>query len=148
MAKKYAGKLAKHPDNSEKRSALTTMKDKQKEKTRIRKRIKQRIRKKITGTPDRPRLVVFRSNRNITAQLVDDINHKTLTTTTSTAKKYDDFKQSHSGSIDLCFKIGQDTAESAKKLNITQVVFDRNGYQYHGRIKAVAEGARDSGLQF
>ncbi|MFC1557167.1 50S ribosomal protein L18 [candidate division KSB1 bacterium] len=124
------------------------MKKKSSEKKRIRSRIKQRIRKKISGSPERPRLVVFRANNNISAQLVDDVNRKTIATVTSVAKKYDDFKKSHNGKVDLSRQIGVDVAETAKKLKISTVVFDRNGYQYHGRVKAVAEGARESGLQF
>ena len=82
------------------------------------------------------------------SQLVDDVNRKTIATVTSVAKKYDDFKKSHNGKVDLSRQIGVDVAETAKKLKISTVVFDRNGYQYHGRVKAVAEGARESGLQF
>jgi len=124
------------------------MKNREKEKQRLRIRHKRRIRKKISGMPERPRLVVFRSNRNISAQLVDDVNQRTLVTVTSVSRVYDSVKQSEPGKIALSRKIGGDTAEAAKKLNITRVVFDRNGYHYHGRVKAVAEAAREGGLEF
>ena len=124
------------------------MKNKQQVKAKVRARIKYRIRNKISGTPERPRLVVFRSNKNMTAQLVDDVNHRTLATVTSISKKYSEYKQSQSGKADLSVQIGQDTAELAVKMKITSVVFDRNGYKYHGRVKGVAEGARKGGLHF
>lgn len=124
------------------------MKNKEKVKQKLRIRHKRRIRKKISGTPGRPRLVVFRSNKNISAQLVDDTTHKTILTVSSVSKSYDDIKQAEGGKLPLSRKIGIDTAESAKKMNINSVVFDRNGYKFHGRVKALAEGARESGLIF
>jgi len=124
------------------------MQNKEKEKQQNRDRIKRRIRKVVSGTPERPRLVVFRANANISTQLVDDVNHKTLATVTSVAKKYDDIKQKSNGKIEISKKIGLDTAEVARNLNISAVVFDRNGCRYHGRIKAVADGAREGGLKF
>ena len=87
------------------------MQNKEKEKQQNRDRIKRRIRKVVSGTPERPRLVVFRANANISTQLVDDVNHKTLATVTSVAKKYDDIKQKSSGKIEISKKIGLDTAE-------------------------------------
>ena len=124
------------------------MRDKHKEKLRFRARIKQRIRKKTYGTPERPRLTVFRANNNITAQIVDDVHNKTLVTITSAGKAYDEFKKSHSGKTELSKQVGLDTAEKAKSMNISTVVFDRGGYQYHGRVKALADGARKGGLKF
>ncbi len=124
------------------------MKDKFKQKQKHRIRVKKRIRKKVNGTADKPRLVVFRANNNISTQLVDDVNHKTLCTVSSVAGKYESLKKSSTGKMDISQQIGLDIAEQAKKFNVTQVVFDRNGFKYHGRVKAVAEGARKGGLEF
>ena len=106
-------------------------------------RIKQRIRKSITGTPERPRMSVFRSNREIYVQLIDDLNSKTLVAASS--KTTEGEKASKS---ELAQKVGTDIAQKAKDAGIETVVFDRNGYPYHGRIKAVADGAREGGLEF
>ena len=100
-----------------------------------------RIRNKIAGTPERPRLVVFRSLKHIYAQLVDDAQNRTLLTV-SDAKVAEGTKTAKSTAV------GKELAEKAKAAGITQVVFDRAGYQYHGRVKAVAEGAREGGLEF
>lgn len=118
------------------------------EKTKVRKeKSRYRIRKKVSGTTERPRLVVYRSLKNITAQLVDDSNSKTLVTITSDSK---DFRNGNSGKtkIDVSKEVGKLVAEKAKSMNIENVVFDRNGYLYHGRVKSVAEGAREGGLIF
>jgi large subunit ribosomal protein L18 len=100
-----------------------------------------RVRKKVQGTAERPRLVVFRSLKHITAQLVDDVARRTLATATSTdllsGKK-----------TDKSTEVGKRIAEKAKAAGITKVVFDRGGYKYHGRVKAVADGAREGGLEF
>jgi large subunit ribosomal protein L18 len=99
-----------------------------------------RVRKKVSGTPDRPRLVVFRSLKHITAQLVDDVAGRTLMTVTSTdlaGKK-----------TEKSLEVGKRIAARAKDAGITRVVFDRAGYKYHGRVKAVADGAREGGLEF
>ena len=100
-----------------------------------------RVRKKVTGTSERPRLVVFRSLKHITAQLVDDTAGRTLMTVSSndllTGKK-----------TQKSTEVGQRIAARAKAAGITKVVFDRAGYQYHGRVKAVADGAREGGLEF
>ena len=100
-----------------------------------------RVRKRVTGTPARPRLVVFRSLKHIYAQLVDDDANRTLMTV-SDAKVAEGTKTEKSAAV------GKALAEQAKAAGITQVVFDRAGYQYHGRVKAVAEGAREGGLEF
>lgn len=113
-----------------------------------REKIKFKIRKKITGSPDKPRLVVFRSNKHIYAQIVDDVNHKTLLTVTSTSKKIQTALTKTKGKIDISKFIGKKVAENALSNDIKNVVFDRNGYLYHGRIKAVADGAREGGLKF
>ncbi len=112
-------------------------------KTREQQRYRRhlRVRKKVTGTAERPRLVVFRSLKHITAQLVDDVARRTLATATPTdiasGKK-----------TDKSTEVGKRTAEKAKAAGITKVVFDRAGYRYHGRVKAVADGAREGGLEF
>ena len=111
-------------------------------------RTKKHIRKKISGTPERPRLVVFRSSRNIYAQLVDDTNQKTITGVSSLTK---DIKSEISRAglkTDVAKIVGKKIAAKAQEMKLKSVVFDRNGYLYHGRIKAVAEGAREGGLKF
>ena len=107
---------------------------------------KIRIRKKISGTVERPRLVVYRSNLHLYAQIVDDAAGNTLvaTSTLSLAKGGAALKPNLEGAT----RVGQEVARLAKEKNISSVVFDRNGYLYHGRIKAVADGAREGGLQF
>lgn len=112
-----------------------------------RKKIKYRIRKRIKGTAERPRLTIFRSLNNIYVQLVDDINGKTICSVSSVTK---DVKGSlgKASKTDKSKEIGKRIAEKAKENNIKKVVFDRNGYLYHGRIKAVADAAREAGLEF
>jgi large subunit ribosomal protein L18 len=104
----------------------------------------RRVRGKVTGTAERPRLVVFRSNRGIDAQLVDDATGRTLT-----GVSWLRLKKSFKGSkTEQAAEVGKQLAESAKKAGIEEVVFDRAGYLYHGRVKALAEGAREGGLRF
>jgi large subunit ribosomal protein L18 len=110
-----------------------------------RKRRKVRIRKKISGSPERPRLVVFRSSRHIYAQVVDDTDGSTLAAASTLAL-------SRQGTKAACNKtgadlVGREIARLALEKKIGKVVFDRNGYLYHGRVKAVADGARDGGLE-
>lgn len=109
-------------------------------------RIKYRIRKRITGSPEKPRMTVFRSNKQIYAQLVDDLNGKTLLSVSSLDKEL-------SGKIsgdktEQAKAVGKLFAEKAKSAGISDVVFDRNGYLYHGRVKALADSAREGGLKF
>lgn len=111
-------------------------------------RTKKHIRKKIFGTPERPRLVVFKSARHIYAQLVDDSNQKTITGVSSLTKSVGDEIKKANGNIEKAKIIGKSIASKAKELKMEKVIFDRNGYLYHGRIKAVAEGAREGGLIF
>ncbi|MDA0714748.1 MAG: 50S ribosomal protein L18 [Bacteroidetes bacterium] len=113
-------------------------------KEQRRRRIKSRIRKIVAGTPERPRLSIYRSNKEIYAQLVDDVNGKTLGACTSLNNKvaYEGAK------IDQAAAVGKAIAQLAKDKGIEAVVFDRNGYLYHGRVKALAEAAREGGLQF
>ena len=104
----------------------------------------KRVRAKISGTPERPRLNVFRSGANIYAQLIDDVNGVTLVSASSLEK---DFACEGTKS-DAAKQVGMNVAERAKAKGIDTVVFDRGGYVYHGRVQALAEGAREGGLQF
>ncbi|OQX86512.1 50S ribosomal protein L18 [candidate division KSB1 bacterium 4484_87] len=111
-------------------------------------RRKRHIRQKIAGTPERPRLVVFRSARHIYAQLIDDVNQKTLTGVSSLTKDLQAEIKKAGNKIDAARIVGKGIAKKAKAMKLEEVVFDRNGYIYHGRIKAVADGAREGGLKF
>lgn len=115
-------------------------------KNESRQRRKIRIRKKVHGTGERPRLVVFRSNMHIYAQIVNDVKGATLVSasTLSLSKSEPGLHCNKSGAE----RVGKEIARLAKEKNISKVVFDRNGYIYHGRIKAVADGAREGGLEF
>src|SRR6185437_3667497 len=104
-----------------------------------------RVRKKIAGTPERPRLVVFRSSKHIYAQLVDDERGLTLAGATDTSEGV---QVEGKGKVARSFAVGKLIAAKAKEKGIAKVVFDRGGYQYHGRVKAVADGARKGGLEF
>lgn len=115
-------------------------------KNETRQRRKVRIRKKVNGTAERPRLVVYRSNLHLYAQIVDDGCGKTLAaTSTLTLTKNEAGAHCNISGAAL---VGKEIARLAKEKNISQVVFDRNGYLYHGRIKAIADGAREGGLEF
>ena len=103
-----------------------------------------RVRGKISGTPECPRLNVFRSNANIYAQLIDDVNGVTLASASTLEKAF----EGATGNTEAAKKIGLVLAERAKAKGIEQVVFDRGGYVYHGRVAALAEGAREGGLEF
>lgn len=110
-----------------------------------RQRIKYRIRKKVQGTAERPRLCVFRSNRNIFAQLIDDVKQVTVVATSSRVKDIADQKVNK---VEQAKLVGKAIAEKAIAAGYSNVVFDRNGYLYHGRIKSLAEAAREGGLNF
>lgn len=110
-----------------------------------REKIKRGIRKKITGSAERPRLCVFRSNKEIYAQVVDDVSGKTITGRASTSK---DLASGGGTKTEKSRRLGMAIAKVAKEKGIESVVFDRNGFQYHGRVKALAEGAREGGLKF
>ncbi|MDD2463701.1 MAG: 50S ribosomal protein L18 [Desulfobulbus sp.] len=115
-------------------------------KVTARKKRVQRIRVKISGTTERPRLSVFRSNRHIYAQIIDDTQHKTLVSMSTDRKDF-----ATDDTSDKCAqakKVGLMLAEKAKSAGIEKIVFDRGGYLYHGRIKSLSEGAREGGLQF
>lgn len=104
----------------------------------------RRVRKKVKGTPERPRLAVYRSNKNITAQLIDDLAGRTLASATSDTAAF----EGSGATVDAARKIGALIAEQAKEAGITAVVFDRGGNLYHGRIAALADAAREGGLEF
>ena len=104
----------------------------------------KRVRGKISGTPERPRLNVFRSEANIYAQVIDDTKGVTLASASSLDKSID----CYGGNIEAARKVGALIAERCKAAGIVDVVFDRGGYVYHGRVKALAEGAREGGLNF
>lgn len=99
-----------------------------------------RIRKQVSGTSNTPRLCVYRSNLNISAQLIDDENRVTLASASS--------KNYKGNNIEVAKLVGEKIAEEAKKLNINKVVFDRGGYLYHGKVQALADAARSKGLEF
>ena len=103
-----------------------------------------RVRGKISGTPERPRLNVFRSNANIYAQIIDDVNGVTLVSANTLDKSF----EGATGNIEAAKKVGLMVAERAKEKGIEDVVFDRGGSVYHGRVAALAEGAREGGLKF
>lgn len=115
------------------------------DKNSRRKKIHLRVRKSVNGTDLKPRLCVFRSNKEIYAQLVNDLTHQTLASA-STAEK--NFEGSGKTKIEQSELVGQLIAERAQSAGITEVKFDRGGYLYHGRVKALAEGARKAGLKF
>lgn len=118
-------------------------------KRRVRReRIKKHIRKKIYGTPECPRLTVFRSLKGITAQMVDDTTSKTLVTVSSHSKALKDDVKKTKGKVEVAKLVGKTLADKAKELKVEKVVFDRSGYLFHGRVKAVADGAREAGLKF
>ena len=103
-----------------------------------------RVRSKISGTPERPRLCVFRSNANIYAQVIDDVNGVTLASASTLDKEF----EGAAGNCEAAKKVGAMGAQRAKEKGISVVVFDRGGCIYHGRVAALAEGAREGGLEF
>lgn len=117
------------------------LKNVKKNEERIRRH--KRVRKIVSGTPDCPRLNVFRSNANIYAQVIDDTAGKTLCSASSL-----ELKLENGGNIEAAKKVGAAIAEKCKALNIESVRFDRGGYVYHGRVQALADAARESGLKF
>ncbi len=108
-------------------------------------RIKSRIRKVVSGTEARPRLAVFRSNKDIYAQVIDDVSGKTLAAASSRDKEV---VASKGNKTEMATLVGQVVAERAVKAGVDTISFDRGGYQYHGRVKSLAEGAREGGLKF
>jgi large subunit ribosomal protein L18 len=116
-------------------------------KNEIRERVHIRIRKKLRGTTERPRLTVFRSTAHIYAQVIDDVKGVTLVAASS-LEKPSDGKKVTGGNLTAAKEIGKRVAERAKENGISKVVFDRGGYIYHGRVKALADAAREAGLEF
>lgn len=109
----------------------------------VRQRRHARVRAKISGTPECPRLNVFRSSSHIHAQIIDDVNGVTLVAASSV-----DMKLANGGNVEAATQVGKEIAARAKAKKIKNVVFDRGGYIYHGRVKALAEAAREAGLEF
>jgi large subunit ribosomal protein L18 len=114
-------------------------------KTDRRDRIRFRIRKTVSGTAERPRLAVYRSNKEIYAQLIDDVSGKTIIAASSRDK---DIDASKVNKVEAAKLVGKAIAEKATKAGVETVSFDRGGYLYHGRVKSLAEGAREGGLKF
>ena len=114
-----------------------------KDKNIARVRRHARVRAKLSGTAEAPRLCVYRSNKNIEAQIIDDVKGVTLVSSSSMALKLE-----NGSNVEAAAKVGQDIAEKALAKKIKKVVFDRSGYIYHGRVKALAEAAREAGLNF
>ena len=123
------------------------------EKKKIRSRIHKRIRRKLSGTAARPRLAVFRSEAHIYAQVIDDVAGSTVVSASTVDRidqgdKADKGGKTKGGNVAAAKAIGKLVAERAKEKGIKSVVFDRGGYQYHGRVKALADAAREAGLEF
>ena len=114
------------------------------DKNKLRLKRHRRIRGKISGTAERPRLSIFRSNKNIYAQLIDDVAGVTL----ASASSLDENVSEDATKVEQATAVGKAIAEAAKAKNISTVVFDRSGYLYHGRIQALADAARENGLDF
>ena len=108
-----------------------------------RKRRHARVRNKVSGTPTCPRLCVYRSNKNIEAQIIDDVNGVTLVSSSSMSLKLE-----NGSNVEAATAVGKDIAEKALAKKLETIVFDRSGYIYHGRVKALAEAAREAGLKF
>ena len=115
----------------------------QKKRADIRRGVHTRIRKKVSGTAERPRLAVFRSLNHIYAQVIDDVSGKTLAAASTTEK---DLKDKTGGNIEAAQKVGKSIAERAIAAGVSNVVFDRGGYLYHGRVKALLDATREAGL--
>lgn len=118
---------------------------KKEDRNKLRKSRHVRVRNKVLGTPEIPRLNVFRSNKNIFAQIIDDESAITLVSASSIDKE---LKLENGGNIEAASKVGELLAKRAKKAKIKKVCFDRGGYLYHGRVKELAEAARQNGLKF
>ena|SRR5688572_10029060 len=124
------------------------MADKNKDKQHRLERRKWSLRSRLSGTPERPRLSVFRSDKHIYAQVIDDLSGKTLVAVGSTSAEVRGAELKNGGNVAAAKAIGKAIAQRAKAAGITKVAFDRGGRQYHGRVKALADAAREGGLQF
>ena len=109
---------------------------------------KKRVRRKVWGVPERPRLCIFKSNKHIYAQIIDDTTGRTLVATSSLSKNLGEKIAGKGGNRQSAALVGADMAERAIENGIRKIVFDRNGFLYHGRIKALSEAAREHGLEF
>ena len=118
-----------------------------KERRVARKKRQSRVRKKVTGSVERPRLCVFRTSKHIYAQIIEDVTGNTLAAASTIAKGIEDSVK-YSGNVEAAKLVGKKIAEKALANDIKQVVFDRNGFLYHGRVKALADAAREAGLTF
>jgi large subunit ribosomal protein L18 len=116
-----------------------------KHQAELRERRHRRVRRKVEGTPERPRLAVFRSNRHIVAQVIDDTAGRTLAAASTVEA---DLRQGGTGNIAAATTVGRLVAERAKQAGVTKVVFDRGGARFHGRVAALADAAREAGLEF
>jgi large subunit ribosomal protein L18 len=121
-----------------------TFSSKQKHEGRLRRH--RRVRKKVAGTPARPRLAVFRSNKHLILQVIDDTSGRTLAAAATTEPEFR--SGGATGNVDAAVRLGQLVAERAKAAGVNAVVFDRGGFIYHGRVAAAAQAARDAGLDF
>jgi len=119
-----------------------------KDKREARLRRKKRVRKKIKGTPESPRLTVFKAAKHIYAQIIDDSAGRTLVTASTVAKDLDSKAKGIGGNIKGAILVGEAIGKKGRKAGIKRVVFDRNGFLYHGRVKALADAARENGLEF
>jgi large subunit ribosomal protein L18 len=119
-----------------------------KDRVSKRARVKRHIRLHMAGTPERPRLTVFRSLKHVYAQIVDDSGGKTLVAVSDLSKEFREQFKETKGQSAIAKRVGTLAAQKAAEKNIRQVVFDRNGYVYHGVVKALADGAREGGLKF
>ena len=115
----------------------------QKDRATVRKAVHKRIRRKVQGSAERPRLTIYRSLNHIYAQIIDDAEGKTIVAASTTEK---DLRGATGGNIEAAVRVGRAIAERASAKGINQVVFDRGGYRYHGRVKALADAAREAGL--
>lgn len=113
-----------------------------------RKRRQRRVRRRVRGTAERPRLSVFRSNNHIYAQIINDSTNRVIVAASSLSKEFRTAGDQRGGNIDGAVQVGTMVAEKALAQGVQQVVFDRNGFLYHGRIAAIADAAREKGLQF
>jgi large subunit ribosomal protein L18 len=112
------------------------------------KKKKASIRKQVIGTPERPRLTIYRSAKHVYAQIIDDTSGKTLVSASTISKELREEMKAVKSEMEVCKLVGKYTAKRALEKKIQNVVYDRNGYLYHGRVKAVADGAREGGLKF
>ncbi|PIS62301.1 50S ribosomal protein L18 [Corynebacterium striatum] len=115
------------------------------DKNKVRLKRHTRVRNKLSGTAEKPRLNVYRSNKHIYAQVIDDVNGKTLAQASTQEK---DLANETGSKVDLSAKVGETIAKRANEKGVKTIVFDRGGYLYHGRVKALAEAARENGLEF